>query len=124
MASSLATLLPLILGLAGGALAAGPMPPGGKQQTAIQPIRKLSLGPRPYWLVDHLEEGALKTKLASCADKEMRPSQWSISHRGGGTMQFPEHTFDSILAGVSYSLTVNKDMIIFHILRNIFDSLT
>ncbi|KAM7214906.1 PLC-like phosphodiesterase, TIM beta/alpha-barrel-containing domain containing protein [Rhypophila decipiens] len=94
--ASLATLLPLIA-LAGAAFAAPR--PGNQHGQVVKPIKKVSLGPRPYWLVDHLEDGPLKTKLASCADKEMKRSEWSISHRGGGTLQFPEHTFDSILAG-------------------------
>lgn len=96
--ASFATFLSLVA-FAATALAT---PTPSKQNGQVKPIKKLSLGPRPYWLVDHLEDGPLKTKLASCADKEMKPSDWSISHRGGGTMQFPEHTFDSILAGVRF----------------------
>jgi len=98
MVQSFVSILPL-LSLAGAALGA-PSTGTGKHGNVIKPIKRISLGPRPYWLVDHLEEGPLKDKLASCADKEMKPSAWSISHRGGGTLQFPEHTVDSILAGV------------------------
>ncbi|KAK4149185.1 SET domain-protein 5 [Chaetomidium leptoderma] len=46
-----------------------------------------------------MDEGPLKNKLASCSEKEMKRSDWSISHRGGGTLQFPEHTHGSIMAG-------------------------
>ncbi|KAL2196683.1 PLC-like phosphodiesterase [Corynascus similis CBS 632.67] len=46
-----------------------------------------------------MDEGPLKRKLASCFEKDMKRSDWSISHRGGGTMQFPEHTYASIMAG-------------------------
>jgi glycerophosphoryl diester phosphodiesterase len=67
----------------------------------VTPVKRISLGPRPYWLVDQMDEGPLKTKLASCSEKEMKRSDWSISHRGGGTLQFPEHTHGSIMAGVS-----------------------
>lgn len=65
------------------------------------PVKRISLGPRPYWLVDNMDEGPLKRRLASCSEKEMKRSDWSISHRGGGTLQFPEHTYESIMAGVS-----------------------
>lgn len=63
-------------------------------------IKRISLGPRPYWLVDNMDEGPLKTQLAACSKKVMKRSDWSIGHRGGGTMQFPEHTRQSIMAGV------------------------
>ncbi|GAB1316791.1 hypothetical protein MFIFM68171_07001 [Madurella fahalii] len=46
-----------------------------------------------------MDDGPLKRRLASCSEKEMKPSDWSISHRGGGTLQFPEHTYESIMAG-------------------------
>jgi glycerophosphoryl diester phosphodiesterase len=64
-------------------------------------VKRISLGPRPYWLIEQMDEGPLKDRLASCSEKEMKRSDWSISHRGGGTLQFPEHTYDSIMAGVS-----------------------
>jgi glycerophosphoryl diester phosphodiesterase len=70
----------------------------------VTPIKEISLGPRPYWLVDNMDDGPLKTKLASCSEKKMKRSDWSISHRGGGTLQFPEHTHGSIMAGVRSSL--------------------
>ncbi|VBB74120.1 Putative protein of unknown function [Podospora comata] len=70
-----------------------------KKTPKVSPIKQISLGPRPYWLVDQMDEGPLKKKLASCSEKRMKPSDWSISHRGGGTLQFPEHTYDSIIAG-------------------------
>ncbi|KAK4202762.1 PLC-like phosphodiesterase [Triangularia verruculosa] len=71
----------------------------GKKTPKVSPIKQISLGPRPYWLVDQMDEGHLKNKLASCSEKRMKPSDWSISHRGGGTLQFPEHTYESIIAG-------------------------
>lgn len=74
----------------------------GKDQTGIKPIKSIQLGPRPYWLIDQMEDSPLKSKLQSCSEKEMRPSRWSISHRGGGTLQFPEETVASIMAGVGF----------------------
>jgi len=62
-------------------------------------IKRVHLGPRPFWLIDQMEDSPLKTKLESCSEMEMKPSAWSISHRGGGTLQFPEETYDSIMAG-------------------------
>lgn len=68
---------------------------------APKPIKNIQLGPRPFWLIDQLEDGTLKKKLESCTEMKMKPSAWSISHRGGGTLQFPEETHGSIMAGVS-----------------------
>ena len=72
----------------------------GNDKCKVTAIKQISLGPRPYWLVNNMDDGPLKTKLASCSEKVMKHSDWSISHRGGGTLQFPEHTTASILAGV------------------------
>jgi glycerophosphoryl diester phosphodiesterase len=56
----------------------------------------VQLGPRPFYLVEQLEEGDLKNKLAACvADiKRYRHHDFSIGHRGAG-LQFPEHTKES-----------------------------
>jgi glycerophosphoryl diester phosphodiesterase len=58
----------------------------------------VDLGPRPYFLVDQMKEGALKDKLEQCAGMEFKPSLWSIGHRGA-PMQFPEHTEEAYRAG-------------------------
>lgn len=55
---------------------------------------RVQLGPRPFYLVDDMDEGALKDKLASCSEKEQQPSDFSIGHRGA-PLQFPEHTKES-----------------------------
>jgi glycerophosphoryl diester phosphodiesterase len=60
---------------------------------------RTSLGPRPYYLVNDMDEGPLKEKLLSCEDKESRPSEFSIAHRGA-PLQFPEHTKEAYLAGL------------------------
>ncbi|MCG8491996.1 MAG: hypothetical protein MI743_10305 [Sneathiellales bacterium] len=52
------------------------------------------LGPRPLYLVNDLEAGALKEKLQSCAAGPFYPSDFSIGHRGA-PLQFPEHTKES-----------------------------
>ena len=51
----------------------------------------VQLGPRPYFLVDQMADGALRDELAACADTEMAPKLFSIGHRGA-PLQFPEHT--------------------------------
>ena len=57
----------------------------------------VELGPRPYYLIDKMADGPLKTKLQSCASMEFKPSVFSIGHRGAPLM-FPEHTFESNVA--------------------------
>ncbi|KAK3338598.1 PLC-like phosphodiesterase [Neurospora tetraspora] len=97
MPSTLSTLC--LVALAAPALALPSHGGPGKDQSGIKPIKRIQLGPRPYWLIDQMEDSPLKTKLQSCSEKEMRPSRWSIGHRGGGTLQFPEETEASIMAG-------------------------
>jgi len=58
---------------------------------------KVQLGPRPYYLVDDMDEGPLKDKLLSCADAPSTPSDFSIGHRGA-PLQLPEHTKESYSA--------------------------
>ncbi len=60
---------------------------------------QVQVGPRPYYLVEDMDEGKLKRKLQSCQDQDFHVSKFSIGHRGGGTLQFPEHTKESHEAG-------------------------
>lgn len=55
------------------------------------------LGPRPFYLVEAMA-GPLKAKLKSCEAGPFRRTAFSIGHRGA-TLQFPEHTRESYLAG-------------------------
>ncbi len=57
----------------------------------------VELGPRPFWLVDDMDEGPLKTRLEACNTDRVKPSDFSIGHRGA-PLQFPEHTLESYLA--------------------------
>ncbi len=59
----------------------------------------VQLGPRPFYLVDKLSESRLKRQLEHCADGPFSQTTFSIGHRGGGTLQFPEHTKESHEAG-------------------------
>ncbi len=72
----------------------------GAAQAAEPPIaRTAQLGPRPYFLVDDMADGALKQKLQACAAERNRFTRrdFSIGHRGAA-MQFPEHTRESYIA--------------------------
>ena len=59
--------------------------------TAIQ------LGPRPFYLVDGLDDGPLKRALQQCRHGSTRRTDFSIGHRGAA-LQFPEHTQESYTA--------------------------
>ncbi|RFP87563.1 glycerophosphodiester phosphodiesterase [Rhodobacteraceae bacterium 63075] len=54
----------------------------------------LTYGPRPFYLIDRMEDGPLKEKLASCVAQTPAASDFSIGHRGA-PLQFPEHTVES-----------------------------
>ncbi len=53
----------------------------------------VQLGPRPFYLVDALEDGPLKSKLRQCTGP-FEKTDFSIGHRGA-PLQFPEHTKES-----------------------------
>ncbi|MFY9511836.1 MAG: glycerophosphodiester phosphodiesterase family protein [Rubrivivax sp.] len=84
--------------------------------TAAEPARAAQLGPRPFFLVNDLAEGPLKTELQACAKRAVfTPSDWSIGHRGAA-LQFPEHTKESYEAAarmgagiVECDVTFTKD---------------
>lgn len=57
------------------------------------------LGPRPFYLVEDMDDGPLKEKLQSCTAGPFTKSNWSIGHRGAA-LQFPEHTRESYAAAV------------------------
>ena len=58
---------------------------------------QVELGPRPYYLIDRMEEGPLKNRLLQCASLPFKATNFSIGHRGA-PMQFPEHTKESYVA--------------------------
>ncbi|OAP61441.1 hypothetical protein AYL99_03644 [Fonsecaea erecta] len=59
----------------------------------------VNLGPRPYYLIQNMTDGPLKQKLESCYNGPFEVTTWSIGHRGGGTLQFPEESVESTMAG-------------------------
>jgi glycerophosphoryl diester phosphodiesterase len=61
---------------------------------------QVQLGPRPFYLVDQMEPSRLKRDLRKCTERPLfYQNDFSIGHRGGGTLQFPEHTKESHEAG-------------------------
>lgn len=57
----------------------------------------IEMGPRPFYLIDRMDDGPLKDKLASCMGQPVERTLFSIGHRGA-PMQFPEHTVESNVA--------------------------
>lgn len=75
----------------------------------------IELGPRPFYLVDNMDESPLKQELQECNKKKFKKSDFSIGHRGAA-MQFPEHTMESYVAAarmgagiVECDVTFTKD---------------
>jgi len=66
---------------------------GHKRDETVQ------LGPRPYYLIEKMADSPLKHELEQCVDGPFHQTDFSIGHRGGGTLQFPEHTKESHQAG-------------------------
>ena len=60
---------------------------------------RVQVGPRPYYLIEKMSPSPLKRKLEHCSAGPFHKTDFSIGHRGGGTLQFPEHTKESHEAG-------------------------
>ena len=58
----------------------------------------IQLGPRPFYLVEGMDDSPLKSKLMQCRDGPFRRTNFSIGHRGAA-LQFPEHTKEAYEAG-------------------------
>jgi glycerophosphoryl diester phosphodiesterase len=58
----------------------------------------IQVGPRPFYLVEGMDDGALKSKLKSCEDDPVKRTNFSIAHRGA-PLEFPEHTKEAYEAG-------------------------
>jgi len=57
----------------------------------------VQLGPRPYFLVNDMDESELKSALQACESMPPTSTTFSIAHRGA-PLQFPEHTRESYVA--------------------------
>jgi glycerophosphoryl diester phosphodiesterase len=88
---ALAALALLAAGLSATCAAAGDHARRASDRYSVQ------LGPRPYYLVEDMDEGPLKERLERCSEGPFRKSDFSIGHRGA-PLQFPEHTEESYRA--------------------------
>jgi glycerophosphoryl diester phosphodiesterase len=60
--------------------------------------QSIQLGPRPFYLVDGMDSGWLKSKLSQCKAGPFYRTDFSIGHRGAA-LQFPEHSKEAYNAG-------------------------
>jgi glycerophosphoryl diester phosphodiesterase len=58
---------------------------------------RVQLGPRPFYLVEDMDDGELKAALQECSRGPFYKTDFSIGHRGAA-LQFPEHTKESYQA--------------------------
>jgi glycerophosphoryl diester phosphodiesterase len=77
--------------------------------------QSIQLGPRPFYLVQGMDPGALKSRLLKCQNGPFRRTDFSIAHRGA-PLQVPEHTKEGYEAGarmgagiVECDVTFTKD---------------
>ena len=70
---------------------------GGKKHSKKGKDQGVQLGPRPYYLVEDMDESKLKDELERCSEGPFEKTDFSIGHRGAG-LQFPEHTQESYVA--------------------------
>jgi glycerophosphoryl diester phosphodiesterase len=75
----------------------------------------IQLGERPFFLVQGMDPGPLKSRLLKCKDGPFRRTDFSIAHRGA-PLQLPEHTREAYEAGarmgagiVECDVTFTKD---------------
>jgi glycerophosphoryl diester phosphodiesterase len=61
-----------------------------------QNMPEAQIGPRPFYLVEKMKDGPLKTRLSQCSGP-FRKTDFSIAHRGA-PLQFPEHSRESYQA--------------------------
>ena len=54
----------------------------------------VTLGPRPFYLVEAMAKSELQAELRACAEGPFERTLFSIGHRGAA-LQFPEHTKES-----------------------------
>ncbi|HUG25706.1 glycerophosphodiester phosphodiesterase family protein [Piscinibacter sp.] len=108
------TLIALVI--AGLSAACANAAPAANPIGAIEKPARVQLGPRPFFLVDEMSDGALKQELQQCTRRAVYTQRdFSIGHRGA-PMQFPEHTRESYVAAarmgagiVECDVTFTKD---------------
>jgi glycerophosphoryl diester phosphodiesterase len=87
----------------------------GDRRGSVRTAHSVQLGPRPFFLIEDMQDGTLKRTLQQCANGPFRKRDFSIGHRGAA-MQFPEHTRESYEAAarmgagiVECDVTFTKD---------------
>jgi glycerophosphoryl diester phosphodiesterase len=102
----------IVLTFLGQPAAAGDGYDGGRRERTDASIQ---VGARPYYLVQGMDAGDLKSRLQKCQNGPFRRTNFSIAHRGA-PLQFPEHTQESYEAGarmgagiVECDVTFTKD---------------
>lgn len=75
----------------------------------------IQLGPRPFYLVEGMDESRLRDRLMQCQNGPFYKTNFSIAHRGAA-LQFPEHSDMAYMAGarmgagiVERDVTFTKD---------------
>ena len=87
----------------------------GRHDEDRERSQAVQVGPRPFYLVQGMDPGKLKSKLMSCQNGPFHRTDFSIGHRGAA-LQFPEHTKEAYEAGarmgagiVECDVTFTKD---------------
>jgi glycerophosphoryl diester phosphodiesterase len=55
-----------------------------------------------------LDDGWLKKRLSSCLENKAVTTKFSIGHRGGGCLQFPEESLESYTAGIKMGAGIEE----------------
>jgi glycerophosphoryl diester phosphodiesterase len=72
----------------------------GEEEGRSRGSARVQLGPRPFYLVQGMDEGPLKERLSRCRQGPFSRTDFSIGHRGA-CLQFPEHTRESYEAAAT-----------------------
>lgn len=82
----------------------------------VPAFRNIQVGPRPFYLVEDMDDSPLKSQLSRCSERPIHYAPaFSISHRGA-PLQFPEHSREGMLAAaregagiIECDVTVTQD---------------
>jgi glycerophosphoryl diester phosphodiesterase len=72
-------------------VAAMAFPASAHDRSHPEAFSTAQLGPRPFYLVEGMDEGWLKDRLKSCASGPFYKTDFTIGHRGSALL-FPEHS--------------------------------
>ena len=113
-----------VVALAATAVEAAPWSPWTKVEPEVPMVDYyISLGARPYYIIDNMTDSPLKTKLQNCENGPFKITDFAIGHRGGATLQIPEESVENAMAGARFgagilecdtSLTADKGLVCRH----------